>query len=274
MKSAKKQIRCCILLIFTISHCNSILSQGFIGYSEPGTQSTKSVLAEQNRFKAQKIHVVEIYECLDSTCKFEEAQLAFTREYDPNGRLTREICFKCETDSMKTEFTYNQNNLLETITDFTSPEYPGKRILEYNSTGKLIREEYASGESRKYRFLYTPYGLVRQKIGQSYAADSTGKSSWNDCETTDFAYNKLGQIVEIKYMYVPGWGIPRIQKLFYNQKNQLYRITQSRIGNSDKEWVLEYSIELNYNTNGFIESESRISPEHGKSWLKYKYIQH
>ncbi len=257
------------VILFNITQLSSqIITSPY----EPGSKSLKQFQQEYKFIQSKKIHHIQIFECQDSNCNINETQLIFSKEYDTLGRLTREICFNCETDSMKTLYTYNQLNLPETVTDFQFPEYPDTSIFEYNSTGKLINENYGSGESRKYRFTYTPSGLIQKKIGQSYAPDSIGTFAWSDCETRYFTYDKSDKLIEIKWMYVPGWGIPFKQKFTYNQNNQLVMYTQFSIGDTEKTWNFQHTIEYRYNNNGLITREIKNSNENEKTYISYRYI--
>jgi hypothetical protein len=257
-----------LIMFYSFDLSSQIITTPF----EPGAKSLIELQQEQKFIQSQKVRFIEILECNDSLCAAEDARLIFSKEYDTSGKLVSEICFDCETDSMKTEYTYNQIGLPESVIDYQFPDFPSKRMFEYNSTGKLINENYASGESRKYRFSYTPIGLISKRIGQSYAPDSTGNYIWSDCETTFYSYNKSNKLTEIKWMYVPGWGIPIKQKFTYDQKGRLVKKVQSSIGDSEKQWNFQYSSDYFYNQNGLIEKEIKSSLENGKTWLIYKYI--
>lgn len=278
MKKTKSHFKILIIVVLICISCMPLFSQTRTNSSEPGNSSMNSIVIEQNRFKAHKIHFVKFLSCLDSLCQPNFQQLTVTREFDTNGRLIIETCYDCQTDSeldtLRIDYTYNKNNLLETITRYQFPDYPDKHLFEYNATGKLIDENYASGESRKYRFFYTQNGLVSKKIGQSYSLDSTGIFSWSDCETIEYTYNNQNLLTIRKQMYEYGWGMPRQELLFYNKKNQLIKIERFRIGESEMDWIFECTNQFFYNEFGFIEKEVVINSENEKSWFEYKYIRY
>ncbi len=257
-----------LLIFVNIITIFNILAQPI----EPGAKTLKQISTEQNFIKTNNVQFIDIYEYPDSVFNSDVARIITHKEFDKYGKQISEICFNCETDSMKTVFEYYPSNLIKTITSYFDLVYPEIKSFVYDSKGKLIDEKTASGESRLFRFQYNNSGLISKKTGKCYAPNNDGKYIWSDCQTTTYNYDKINRLYEILWWYVPGWGIPRKMILKYNSKNQLIKLSQFIIGNTDKDWKPEFVTEYLYNEKGLIIKEFIDNFSDGKRWLEYRYL--
>lgn len=236
----------------------------------PGTLSIETIKSQQSLFSANKIKTSLCYEYIDEPFDPETAPLYERTEYDDAGRKVRSTEYS--TDSIVTMFKYNEDGRLVYLSAGYDPEFPDVHNYYYDNNGKLTEKTIAAGESRKYTFSHNKSGLIVQQKGQGNFPDNNGNLKWTDCENYTYTYDNSNRLTEVIWMYEPGYGIPRKMIFTYNDNNMLFASTLYRIGDSEKEWLLECTSKFEYDEKGFL---VLVTKDYGNSdiiKLAYRYL--
>ncbi len=236
----------------------------------PGTLTSEMIKLQQSLFSENKIKTILCYEYYEEPFDSIMASLYERDEYNEAGNKVRSVDYS--GDSVVTTFEYDENGRLVYQIAGYDPEYPDKLNYYYDKNGKLIDQTNFSGESRKYTFSHNKAGLVIQQKGEGYFPDDKDGLSWMKCENFTYSYDKSNRLTEVLWMFEPGYGIPRKMAISYNEKNQMISSTTSRIGESDKEWIIEVTAKYEYDEKGFLKLMTKDNGDSNVVKYLYRYL--